>query len=250
MGAGMAGLLVPIAQRFGIPGVLVVLGVLFVARYFSNGRESSQHSAVGDQGEAVQFVSFVLDDAQQTWSREFSEKGLTYRPAKLVVFQEATSTGCGYGASAVGPFYCPNDETVYIDLSFYRDLKDRFGAPGDFAQAYVIAHEIGHHVQNQLGVLRPSRATGADSESVRQELQADCLAGIWAHSTTERALLERGDIDEAMRAASAIGDDTLQRESGGAVRPESWTHGSSQQRREWFGKGLERGRLEDCATNR
>jgi hypothetical protein len=156
-------------------------------------------------------------------------------------------SACGLGSAAVGPFYCPRDQKVYIDLSFYRALRDRLGAPGDFAQAYVIAHEIGHHVQNLQGNLERGHQEGAGGGSVRTELQADCYAGVWAHSTDERKLLEQGDIAEAMRAAEAIGDDTLQERSG-AVRPETWTHGSSAQRMQWFQRGYQSGSVEACDT--
>jgi hypothetical protein len=199
------------------------------------------------------FVSFVFDDVQSTWEREFAQSGRPYRRAKLVLFSNATSTGCGAGRSATGPFYCPADERAYIDLAFYRELSGRFGARGDFAQAYVLAHEVGHHVQNLLGTNeRVGRARGdqqgADSASVRLELQADCYAGVWAKSTAQRRLLEAGDIDEALAAATAIGDDRLQRTSTGTVSPETWTHGSSQQRTRWFRRGYEAGAPRACDT--
>jgi predicted metalloprotease len=206
--------------------------------------------------QAADFMSFVLDDVQGTWAREFTRMGREYERAKLVLFTDAVRSGCGAAAAAAGPFYCPEDRKVYIDLSFYRDLKDRFGAPGDFAQAYVLAHEIGHHVQHLLGLTdqvrqgqqaRPDRAAAL---SVRLELQADCLAGIWAHSTNERRLLEEGDVEEALGAASAVGDDRIQRQAGGPVSPETWTHGSARQRAGWFRRGLESGRVQDCDTFR
>jgi len=171
-----------------------------------------------------------------------------------VLFENRTSSACGYGSAAVGPFYCPADQRVYIDLSFYRELERRFGAPGDFAQAYVIAHEVGHHVQGLLGS-GPRNVEGAgrrrdsrSAESVQFELQADCLAGVWAHSTQKRELLEHGDIDEALGAAAAIGDDRLQRQSTGTVNPETFTHGSSQQRTHWFRRGLTQGNIDACDT--
>jgi len=204
----------------------------------------------------VQFVSFVLDDVQQTWTREFTEAGREYERAKLVLFTRETRSGCGVAESASGPFYCPTDRKVYIDLSFYDELRSRFGAPGDFAQAYVLAHEVGHHVQQLLGVgdqvraAQRARPDKADALSVRLELQADCLAGIWAHSTNERRLLEAGDVDEALGAASAVGDDRIQKQEGRRVNPETWTHGSARQRSGWFRRGLESGRLQDCDTFR
>ncbi|HEU4409795.1 MAG TPA: neutral zinc metallopeptidase [Polyangiaceae bacterium] len=212
-------------------------------------------NAVAPAGEdkMKSFVSFVFDDVQKTWEREFAESGRTYRRSKLVLFSNATQTACGAGRSATGPFYCPADERAYIDLSFYRELSGRFGARGDFAQAYVLAHEVGHHVQHLLGTTdRVSRARGDQrgetSASVRLELQADCYAGVWAHSTGQRNLLESGDIDEALGAASAIGDDRLQRQSTGTVTPETWTHGSSQQRTRWFRQGYEKGDPAACDT--
>lgn len=206
------------------------------------------------EDEAVQFVSFVLDDAQDTWSRIFSAQGTTYREARLVLFRDAVESACGLGQAAMGPFYCAGDERVYIDLGFYQDLRERFGAPGDFAEAYVIAHEIGHHVQNLLGIEQRFRAAqqrspGDQNElSVRFELQADCLAGIWGHSTAQRNILDQGDVEEGLNAAAAIGDDRIQRMSTGRVSPESFTHGSSEQRVGWFRRGLEGGDVEACDT--
>jgi predicted metalloprotease len=196
------------------------------------------------------FVAFVLDDVQSTWQGEFARRGLPYRHAKLVLFTDATRTGCGYGDAATGPFYCPEDERVYIDLGFYEELKHRLGAGGQFAQAYVIAHEMGHHVQNLLGTSDRvgGHAEGASGGSVRLELQADCYAGIWAHDTGQRNLLEQGDIESALNAASAIGDDRLQRQATGRVRPDSFTHGTSAQRVRWFTRGYETGKMESCDT--
>jgi predicted metalloprotease len=203
----------------------------------------------------VEFVSFVLDDAQKTWTQALpSATGTQYRNAKLVLFREATDSGCGFAQSATGPFYCPADEKVYIDLSFYEELKNRFGAPGEFAQAYVLAHEIGHHVQHILGLssrvqsLQQRNPGSANALSVRLELQADCMAGIWANSTAQRNLIEDQDVESGLRAAAAIGDDRLQRMAGRHVSPESFTHGSSQQRTEWFRRGLQSGRVRDCDT--
>lgn len=205
-------------------------------------------------GPEVHFVSFVLDDAQSTWQKIFDEAGRPYRHAKLVLFTDATSTACGYGQAATGPFYCPADERVYIDLGFFHELAQRFGAKGDFAEAYVIAHEIGHHVQKLLGIrsslgpLRGSERHGATSASVRLELQADCLAGVWAHATAKRGLLEAGDVDEALRAASAVGDDRLQEEATGRVTPDSFTHGTAAERARWFERGFRRGEVGACDT--
>jgi predicted metalloprotease len=202
----------------------------------------------------AQFVAFVLDDTQNTWKQEFAKQGKNYRNAKLVMFTGATHTACGQGQAATGPFYCPNDERVYIDLDFYNELEKRLGAKGDFAQAYVVAHEIGHHIQNQLGIsdkvhaAKPSQQRGEEGLSTRLELQADCFAGIWAKSANDRGILEPGDIDEALHAAAAIGDDRLQRQAGGRVNPETWTHGSSAQRSHWFKVGYERGTLDACDT--
>ena len=206
-------------------------------------------TAPGD--ELARFVGFVLDDVQDTWARLSPLGGAPYTRAKLVLFTGATSTACGYGDAAVGPFYCPADQRVYIDLDFYQALRDRLGAPGDFAQAYVIAHEIGHHVQHLLGTtarVRGGRDRGADGPAVRLELQADCYAGVWAHSAAARGLLEVGDVDEALAAAAAIGDDTLQRQASGRVRPETFSHGTSAQRARWFRVGLDRGDPAACDT--
>ncbi len=198
-----------------------------------------------------QFVNFVVDDAQNTWQQVL---GNQYRRAKVVVFRGRTATACGVGQSAMGPFYCPTDEKVYVDLGFYDELRRRFGAPGDFAQAYVIAHELGHHVQHLRGIdarvreAQESRPDAANQLSVRLELQADCLAGIWGHSTAQRNILEQGDAEEALNAASAIGDDRIQNQSGRGVQPDSFTHGSSAQRVEWFRRGLESGDLNSCDT--
>jgi len=205
--------------------------------------------------QAADFMSFVLDDVQNTWAREFTRLGHEYERARLVLFTDAVRSGCGAADAAAGPFYCPEDRKVYIDLGFYNDLKNRFGAPGDFAQAYVLAHEVGHHVQHLLGLTdqvrgQQSRPDRANALSVRLELQADCLAGVWAHSTNERRLLEEGDVEEALGAASAVGDDRIQKQAGGRVTPETWTHGSARQRAGWFRRGLESGRTQDCDTFR
>lgn len=203
----------------------------------------------------ARFVGFVLDDAQNTWTKVLPEQqGVNYRKAKLVLFRDFIRSGCGDAEGAMGPFYCPADEKVYIDLNFYDELKRKFGAPGDFAQAYVIAHELGHHVQNILGIERKVRRAQQQNPrqekqlSVLMELQADCFAGIWANSTGQRNLLEAGDVEEALRAASAVGDDSIQKMTTGRVRPESFTHGSSEQRKEWFNRGYQNGKVAACNT--
>jgi len=205
---------------------------------------------------AAAFVSTVLADTEDVWGRVMQQGGTAYRQPKLVLFRGATPTACGTGQAAMGPFYCPGDQKVYLDLGFFDTLRARLGAPGDFAQAYVIAHEVGHHVQNQLGITgRVDGMRGRVSEtqmsalSVRVELQADCFAGVWAHHSQQgKGWLERGDIEEALNAAAQIGDDTLQRKSQGTVVPESFTHGSSAQRQTWFRRGLESGNVAQCNT--
>jgi predicted metalloprotease len=210
--------------------------------------------ANGERAETpeVHFVAFVIDDVQGSWERQFSQMQRDYRHAKLVLYTDATQTGCGFGEAATGPFYCPADEHVYIDLGFFRELSGKLGARGQFAQAYVIAHEVGHHVQKLLGISQRVDAMrqtkGATGPSVRLELQADCFAGIWAKSTQQRNLLEDGDIDSAVSAAQAVGDDRLQRMATGTVSPESWTHGSSAERTRWFKRGFETGSVAACDT--
>ena len=203
----------------------------------------------------AEFISVVLRDTETTWGRIFQESGESYDAPVLVLFTNATQSACGLGQAAMGPFYCPSDRKVYLDLSFFRELDERFGAPGDFAQAYVVAHEIGHHVQTLTGVSSQLQAArqragqrNANALSVRQELQADCYAGVWGHYASREGLLEPGDAEEGLRAAAAIGDDRLQRETQGTVVPESFTHGSSEQRVEWLRRGLESGRLDACNT--
>ncbi len=218
---------------------------------------ASQPDPARDQAEQplVQFVSFVLDDAQKTWTELLPEQAQTsYHHAKLVLFRDFTQSGCGGAQSATGPFYCPEDEKVYIDLSFYDELSRRFGAKGQFAQAYVLAHEIGHHVQKLTGIEarveqeRESDSRAANPLSVKLELQADCFAGVWAHSTQQRGLLEKGDIESALSAASAVGDDHLQQMTTGRVVPDSFTHGSSEQRMHWFTAGFNGGTISGCNT--
>ena len=202
------------------------------------------------------FISVVLADTEDTWHELFSQRGTTYSEPGLVLFENVVQSACGVAQSAVGPFYCPSDQQVYLDLEFFRELSQRFGAPGDFARAYVVAHEVGHHVQTLLGIsdqVRAAQAQSSTTESnaiqVRMELQADCLAGVWAHhAQRERQVLEPGDIDEALGAASAIGDDRLQRETQGRVVPESFTHGTSAQRSQWVRSGFESGNPDRCDT--
>jgi uncharacterized protein len=202
------------------------------------------------------FVSVVLRDTEKVWTQVFQAAGSQYPDPKLVLFRGATATACGTGQTAQGPFYCPGDSKVYIDLEFFDTLSRKLGAPGDFAQAYVIAHEVGHHVQNLMGITgkvdaaRARQSTAqANALSVRVELQADCLAGVWAfHSQQGKGWLEKGDVEEALNAAAQIGDDTLERNAGAAVRPETFTHGSSQQRVTWFKRGVQSGNVKDCNT--
>ena len=206
--------------------------------------------------EESEFVTFLTEDVQALWDQQFSENGQRYQYARVNMFTAQVQTGCGPATSAVGPFYCPADSEVYIDLDFFRELRSRFGAPGDFAQAYVIAHEFGHHVQNLLGISdevhreqqRASSREEANEWSVKLELQADCLAGVWAHSVYARGDLEAGDVEEGLAAAAGVGDDRIQSQAGMEVDPETWTHGSSAQRQEWFDRGFESGRSDDCDT--
>lgn len=259
-GGGIGGI------HIGIGGMLVLLVLSFVFKrdFFAllggqgaaTGPALSQPDTQRDAREqpTVQFISFVLDDVQKTWSGILQEKGVAYPHAKLVLFRDETYSGCGTAQSATGPFYCPQDQKVYIDLGFYDELQQRFGAPGKFAQAYVLAHELGHHVQNLLGIERKVRNLqgqnpgAGNALSVRLELQADCFAGVWAKSTQQRGLLEAGDVESALGAAAAVGDDRLQRMSGGRVSPETFTHGSSAQRMDWFQRGMTGGAIESCNT--
>jgi uncharacterized protein len=268
-GAGRR-LALPVGGAGGV--LLLVLALLFGGQLFGGGGFDIDDvleglpSAPGAQpGEAlpgapdnqrdlVDFVSFVLNDVQGVWRQQFQQAGRSYRPAELVLFTERVNSGCGSATSATGPFYCPADLTVYLDLDFFRELEQRFQAPGDFAQAYVIAHEIGHHVQNLTGIndqVNQLSANSADTRnelSIRIELQADCLAGVWAHTTYERGLLEQGDLEEGLRAASAVGDDRIQSSTTGRINPETWTHGSSEQRTTWFKHGFDSGDPSACDT--
>ena len=256
-------------MRLGLGGlvILFILSLIFKQNFFAllggGGAPSTGSTVAGppdaarDEAEKplVQFISVVLDDTQKTWEQLLPQQaGIPYRHAKLVLFRNRTQSGCGGAESATGPFYCPADEKVYIDLGFYDELKQRFGAPGEFAQAYVLAHEMGHHVQKLTGVERKVRQLQQSSPqsgnrlSVMMELQADCLAGVWAHSTQQRGLLESGDVESALGAAAAVGDDHIQKMRRGQVQPETFTHGSSEQRMHWFTQGLNSGSIAGCNT--
>jgi predicted metalloprotease len=267
-GQGGRGMRLPIGRGgIGIGGVLLVLAIA----YFTGQNPLALLGALGEGGappgasrdvatgpvqqspeeaERAQFMAFVLDDAQATWTRILPG----YRDAKLVLFRDTVRSACGGAQSAMGPFYCPGDERVYVDLGFFDELSRRFGAPGDFAQAYVLAHEIGHHVQNLTGTepkvreLQRGNPQHANALSVRMELQADCYAGVWAHAAKQRDLLEMGDPEEALGAASAVGDDRIQEMTGSGAAPESFTHGSAAERSKWFRRGYESGDAEACDT--
>ena len=254
VGGGIGTLvLVVVGLMFGIdPRVL--LGVADTVQSVQEARTPQQKGGA-PADPAGQFISGVLYDTEKTWGTLFQQLGRRYQEPKLVIFRQATRTACGTGQAAVGPFYCPLDQTVYLDLDFLNALQQKFRAQGDTAQAYVIAHEVGHHVQNQLGIMekvqgiRERASQGqANQLSVRLELQADCLAGVWAHHADNRKLLEAGDVEEAMRAAAAVGDDNIQRQTQGRVAPDSFTHGSSEQRMRWFMTGMKSGQINSCNT--
>jgi uncharacterized protein len=247
-------LLALVAMYFGVdPSVILQSGLVGDS---STGTGQSQRVPTAAENELADFVSVVLADTEDTWDEIFQSKGKRYEKPSLVLFSDAVQSACGNAGASTGPFYCPADRKVYIDLSFYNDLKRDLNAPGDFAQAYVIAHEIGHHVQNLLGIsdqVHRLRAQASEVEfnkaSVKLELQADCFAGVWAnHANRVRNILESGDVEEALNAASMIGDDRLQKKSRGYVTPDSFTHGSSQQRVQWFTQGLKTGDLNSCNT--
>jgi uncharacterized protein len=268
---GMGGL--PVGGAIGIPGLIILALVFFLNRgsggsgtgglgnaldQINSGAPQNATPLNGPDPDArlVRFMSYVLDDVQRFWRTTFAESGRTYTDAKLVLFTGSTSSGCGGATSAIGPHYCPVDNKVYLDLGFFRELRDRFGAPGDFAEAYVLAHEIGHHVQDLLGISdkvdqemqASGGGEGATGLSVRLELQADCLAGVWAHSAYERNTLSSGDLEEGLRAAAAVGDDRLQKQATGRVDRETWTHGSSAERVRWFKAGFDSGDTSSCDT--
>jgi uncharacterized protein len=249
----------------GIGGLILLLSLSLITGrnfFFSGGGSANDQpgpsSGPVQQSSAeerdVRLISFVLDDAQKTWGQIFAANGRQYRHAKLVLYRDVTYSGCGTAQATTGPFYCPEDEKVYIDLSFWRELKRFGGDTGDFAQAYVVAHELGHHVQKLLGIEQRMRRLARQDEgeenplSVDLELQADCFAGVWGHSTEQRNIVHEDDIAGALRAAAAVGDDHLQRMSGRAESPETWTHGSSAQRQEWFKRGLDDGEVNGCTT--
>ena len=246
-------LLALVGMYFGIdPGIILQQG----ANLSGPAVQQSEYVPTAEENELADFVSVVLADTEDTWGTIFSGDGRSYEQPKLVLFTGAVESACGYAQAAMGPFYCPADKQVYIDLGFYQDLRNKMGAPGDFAQAYVIAHEVGHHVQNLLGISDQvhemrSRISQTDYNqlSVRLELQADCLSGVWANRADRaRQILEGGDIEEALNAASMIGDDRLQKQARGYVTPDSFTHGSSQQRVRWFKEGLASGEVSTCDT--
>lgn len=245
--------LVLVGLFFGIdPSLILQLG----GNMTGPSVQESQYAPSEAENELADFVSVVLADTEDTWGALFSQAGGRYEEPTLVLFTGAVDSACGFAQAAMGPFYCPADSKVYIDLSFYRDLRTKMGAPGDFAQAYVVAHEVGHHVQNLLGLsdkvhaMRPRLSqTDYNKLSVRLELQADCFAGLWANNADRtRHILEEGDIEEALNAASMIGDDRLQQQGRGYVTPDSFTHGTSEQRVRWFKKGLQSGNIQTCDT--
>ena len=263
--AGLSGLAILIIRfvfgRFGIGGVVVLVGGCFALRavgvdplaLLSGQPATGGGQLTAQDEEAGQFSSVILRETERTWNARFSDAGSRYQPPRMVLFSSQTQSGCGFASSATGPFYCPADQTVYLDTNFFAQLSQRFGAPGDFAAAYVIAHEVGHHVQTITGIseqVRRAQARASQVEQnalqVRMELQADCYAGVWAHDS--RNLLEAGDIEEGLRAASAIGDDALQRQAGREVKQENFTHGSSEQRVRWFTQGYRNGSVDACDT--
>ena len=259
------GMALPIGGGAGVLGIIVVLAVTLlggggsgfqIPAGFDGGTQAPRGEPIpagqDPDAEFKDFSTYVFNDAQGAWARTFEAAGRPYERAKVVFYNGAVDTACGSATSAVGPFYCPGDRCVYLDLSFYNDMERQLGAPGDFAWAYVIAHEVGHHVQQQLGTsdevdqIRRSDPDKANEASVRLELQADCYAGVWARGVFDQ--LEPGDLDEALTASEAVGDDRLQQQAGRRVNPDSFTHGSSEQRRRWFERGRERGEPADCDT--
>jgi predicted metalloprotease len=267
----------PITQLagMGIPGIIIIVVIMLLggggipgtggggggfgvdAPFDTGAPAGSADSVPGapdPEAAAVEFVSFVLDDIQVSWSEQFAQAGKQYEDAKLVLFTTGVESGCGFAPSSTGPFYCPADQMVYLDLGFFEELAGRYNAPGDFAQAYVIAHEIGHHIQNITGIsdevrsLQQQNPDDANELSIRLELQADCLAGVWGYTTYERGILESGDVEEGLGAAAAVGDDRIQKESTGRINQDTWTHGSSEQRVEWFRRGFDSGDASKCDT--
>ena len=259
---GMGGL----GKGLGIGGTVIVLALsLLTGRNLFNdlgvepgvgagtGTPMTPQDSAREENEVL-FVSFVLDDADSTWQKVLAGYNEPYASPKLVLFRNSTQSGCGFAQSAMGPFYCPLDQKIYIDLGFYDELKSRFGADGDFAQAYVLAHEFGHHIQHLLGTdaqmrqAQSSDPSSANQLSVRLELQADCYAGVWANSTQKRNILSAGDVEEAMTAASSVGDDRIQQQTGQRINVDAFTHGSAAQRMEWFGRGFQSGDVRSCNT--
>ena len=239
----------------GSGGLGDILGQIAGGAVAPGALSTSVPGAPDPDADMVEYVEYVVDDIQDSWTVQFEQAGSTYERAKLNLFEDGVNTGgCGFAPSEVGPFYCPADKEVYIDLSFFRELATKYDAPGDFAPAYVIAHEFGHHIQNITGVSakvrqeQQKKPSQANDLSVRLELQADCLAGVWASNTYENVVIERGDIDEGLAAAAAVGDDRLQKRAGVEVNPDSWTHGSSEQRKRWFITGYESGDPDKCDT--
>ncbi|WP_273792316.1 KPN_02809 family neutral zinc metallopeptidase [Brucella anthropi] len=276
-GGGLGGPGFRIVRGGGISGILILVVMFFVLRavgidplpiLFGDGgmgpgvtQQAGQSGRTVAEGgnvandETTQFARTVLAETEDVWSGIFQSRGQTYTPPTMVLFSGQVRSACGFASAASGPFYCPGDRKLYIDLSFYKELANRFGASGDFAQAYVLAHEVGHHVQNLLGILpkfnqmrQQMSEAQANQMSVRVELQADCFAGVWGYYTEQKGILEAGDLEEALNAAHQIGDDTLQRRSQGYVVPESFNHGTSAQRAKWFQRGFDRGKLESCDT--
>jgi uncharacterized protein len=254
--------------KLGVPGLIVVVIIVVINLMGGTGldggvdalqpargepAESPLDPAQDPDAELVDFLSFILDDVQTEWTELFAISGLEYAKAELVIFETATQSECGGAVEAVGPHYCPLDQRVYLDLDFFRELSSRYGARGDFAQAYVLAHEIGHHVQNLLGTMervQTAQRTSDDANelSIRLELQADCFAGVWGYAVFQRDLLESGDLEEALNAAAAVGDDRIQERATGQVNPETWTHGTAEQRMKWFTRGFDQGDPTSCDT--
>jgi predicted metalloprotease len=249
----------------GAVGIIVTLLILFLGgggydvgapfeRFPAQGAGNAMENAPDAESELVDFTGFVVGDLQKFWAADFQKAGRDFAPTKLHLFSRDVDTGCGPASSAVGPFYCPRDRRIYLDLGFFRELAQRFQAPGDFAQAYVIAHEYGHHVQTITGVTSDVDVASQENPdqrnalSVRVELQADCLAGVWAHSTFERGLLEQGDLEEGLTAAASVGDDRIQEQVTGRISPETFTHGTAEQRSTWFKRGFDQGDATACDT--
>jgi predicted metalloprotease len=244
-----------IALYFGVDPSLI-LNQVATAPPAAEQQQADPSSRSPEENKLAEFSSVVLADTEDVWGQVFKQNGSTYPNPKMVLYSGAVGSACGYAQSAMGPFYCPNDQKLYLDLSFFNDLHTRYGAPGDFAQAYVIAHEVGHHVQNLMGILEKAHAAQesaskeeANAIQVKVELQADCLAGVWTNRANQtKQILESGDVEEALAAASGVGDDRLQQQSRGYVVPESFTHGSSEQRMRWFSAGAKSGDMSQCNT--